>query len=74
MNELKWSEKVYRVLGVEHSSLGPRYRLEGWPEPLVRRDIRKVSANENVRARGLEVQTRQRRRQKAQADRLPPMI
>ena len=74
VNELKWSEKVYRVLGVEHSSLGPRYRLEGWPEPMVRRDIRKISANENVRARGLEVQTRQRRRQQAQADRLPPMI
>ena len=51
VNELKWSKKIYRVLGVEHSSLGPRYRLEGWPEPLVRRDIRTVSANENVRVR-----------------------
>ena len=63
VSELKWSEKVYRVLGMEHGSLGPRYRLEGWPEPMVRRDIRKISANENVRARGLEVQSRQRRRQ-----------
>ena len=74
VNELKWSEKVYRVLGVEQSNLGPRYRLEGWPEPLVRRDIRKIAEAEDVRPRGLEVQSRQRRRQQAQDDRLPPMI
>ena len=74
VNELKWSEKTYRVLSAEHTNLGPRYRLEGWPEPLVRRDIRKISAAEDERPRGLEVQTRQRRRQQAQAARLPPMF
>ena len=41
VNELKWFEKVYRVLRLEHSSLGPHHRLDGWPEPVVRRDIRK---------------------------------
>ena len=74
VNELKWSEKVYRVQSIQHSGSGPRYRLEGWPETLVRRDIRKVSNLEDVRPRGLEVQSRQRRVQQAQADRLPPMI
>ena len=74
VNELKWSEKVHRVLGVEQSNLGPRYRLEGWPEPLVRRDIRKIAEAEDVRPGGLEVQSRQRCRQQAQDDRLPPMI
>ena len=74
VNELKWSEKVYRVLEVMHSNLGPRYRLEGWAEPAVRRDIRKVSEAEDARPRRLEVQSRLRRRQQAQADRLPPMI
>ena len=61
VNKLKWSEKVYRVLGVEQNLL-------------VRRDIRKIAKVEDVGFRGLEVQSRQRRRQQAQDDRLPPMI
>ena len=74
VNELKWTEKVSRVLSVQHTNLGQRYRLDDWPEPLVSRDIRKVSGAEDVRPRGLEVQSRQRRRQQAQAARLPSMI
>ena len=64
VNEIAWSEKVYRVVSAES---GERFGLEGWPEKVVHRDLRKVPENS---ARGLEVQSRQRRLQRG--PRLPP--
>ena len=70
VNEIAWSEKVYRVTAVEKSEMGARFSLEGWPEKVLHRDLRKVPEGTAPAARGLEVQSRQRRLQKG--PRLPP--
>ena len=69
VNEIAWSEKVYRVVSAESGEMGARFGLEGWPEK-VRRDLRKVPENSAPEPRGLEVQSRQRRLQRG--PRLPP--
>ena len=56
VNEIAWSEKVYRVASVESGEMGARFGLEGWPEKVVRRDLRKVPENAAPEPRGLEVQ------------------
>ena len=66
VNEIAWSEKVYRVVSAESGEMG----LEGWPEKVVHRDLRKVPENSAPEPRGLEVQSRQRRLQRG--PRLPP--
>ena len=48
VNEIAWSEKVYRVVSAESGEMGARFGLEGWPEKVVRRDLRKVSRTEGV--------------------------
>ena len=58
VNEIAWSEKVYRVVSAER------------PEKVVRRDLQKVPENSAPEPRGLEVQSRQRRLQRG--PRLPP--
>ena len=32
VNEIAWSEKVYRVVSAESGEMGARFGLEGWPE------------------------------------------
>ena len=70
VNEIAWSEKVYRVVSAESGEMGARFGLEGWPEKVVHRDLRKVPENSAPEPRGLEVQSRQRRLQRG--PRLPP--
>ena len=65
VNEIAWSEKVCRVVSAESGEMGARFGLEGWPEKVVRRDLRKVPENSAPEPRGLEVQSRQRRLQEA---------
>ena len=67
VNEIAWSEKVYRVASAESGEMGARFGLEGWPEKVVRRDLRKVPENSAPKPRGLEVQRRLQR-----GPRLPP--
>ena len=45
VNEIAWSEKVYRVVSAESGEMGARFGLEGWPEKVVHRDLRKVLPN-----------------------------
>ena len=45
VNEIAWSEKVYRVVSAESGEMGARFGLEGWPEKVVHRDLRKVPEN-----------------------------
>ena len=45
VNEIAWSEKVYRVVSAESGEMGARFGLEGWPEKVVHRDLRKVPKN-----------------------------
>ena len=66
VNEIAWSEKVYRVVSAESGEMGARFGLE----KVVRRDLRKVPENSAPEPRGLEVQSRQRRLHKD--PRLPP--
>ena len=35
VNEIAWSEKVYRVVSAESGEMGARFGLEGWPEKVV---------------------------------------
>ena len=70
VNEIAWSEKVYRVVSAESGEMGARFGLEGWPEKVVHRGLRKVPKNSAPEPRGLEVQSRQRRLQRG--PRLPP--
>ena len=35
VNEIAWSETVYRVVSVESGEMGARFGLEGWPEKVV---------------------------------------
>ena len=63
VNEIAWSEKVYRVVSAESGEMEARFGLEGWPE-MVHRDLRKVPENSAPEPRGLEVQSRQRRLQR----------
>ena len=37
VNEIAWSEKVYRVVSAESGEMGARFGLEGWPEKVVHR-------------------------------------
>ena len=60
VNEIAWSEKVYRVVSAESGEMGARFGLEGWPEKVVHRDLRKVPENSAPEPRGLEVQSHQR--------------
>ena len=69
VNKTAWSEKVYRVVSAESGEMGARFGLEGWPEKVVHRDLRKVPEN-SFQTAGLEVQSRQRRLQRG--PRLPP--
>ena len=55
VNEIAWSEKVYRVVSAESGEMGARFGLEGWPEKVVHRDLRKVPENSAPEPRGLEV-------------------
>ena len=57
VNEIAWSEKVYRVVSAESGEMGARFGLEGWPEKVVHRDLRKVLENSAPEPRGLEVQS-----------------
>ena len=41
VNKIAWSEKVYRVASAESGEMGARFGLEGWPEKVVYRDLRK---------------------------------
>ena len=66
VNEIAWSEKVYRVVSAERWGRGLAWR----PEKVVHRDLRKVPENSAPEPRGLEVQSRQRRLQRG--PRLPP--
>ena len=43
VNKIAWSEKVYRVVSAKSGETGARFGLEGWPEKVVRRDLRKVA-------------------------------
>ena len=70
VNKIAWSEKVYRVVSAKSGEMGARFGLEGWPEKVVHRDLRKVLENSAPEPRGLEVQSRQRRLQRG--PRLPP--
>ena len=45
VNKIAWSEKVYRVASAESGEMGARFGLEGWPEKVVHRDLRKVPEN-----------------------------
>ena len=72
VNKIAWSEKVYRVASAESGEMGARFDLEGWPEKVVHRDLRKVPENSAPEPRGLEVQSRQRRLQRG--PRLPPLL
>ena len=45
VNKIAWSEKVYRVVSAESGEMGARFGLEGWPEKVVHRDLRKVPEN-----------------------------
>ena len=49
VNEIAWSEKVYRVVSAESGEMGARFGLEGWPEKVVHRDLRKVPENSGGR-------------------------
>ena len=40
VNEIAWSEKVYRAVSAESGEMGARFGLEGWPEKVVHRDLR----------------------------------
>ena len=40
-----WSEKVHRVVSAKSREMGARFGLEGWPEKVVHRDLRKVPEN-----------------------------
>ena len=42
VNEMAWSEKVYRVVSAKSGEMGARFGLEGWPEKVVHRDLQKV--------------------------------
>ena len=42
VNETAWSEKVHRVVSAESGEMGASFGLEGWPEKVVHRDLRKV--------------------------------
>ena len=53
VNEIAWSEKVYRVVSAESGEMGARFGLEGWPEKVVRRDLRKVPENSAPEPRGV---------------------
>ena len=55
VNEIAWSEKVYRVVSAESGEMGARFGLEGWPEKVVHRDLRKVPENSAPEPRGLGV-------------------
>ena len=57
VNKIAWSEKVYRVVSAESGEMGARFGLEGWPEKVVHRDLRKVPENSAPEPRGLEVQS-----------------
>ena len=41
VNEIAWSEKVYRVVSAESGEMGARFGLEGWPEKVVHRIFEK---------------------------------
>ena len=71
VTEVAWSERTYMVSSIEHSDGGPYFTLEGWAGgKLVRRDLRKVEADEPRRY--FPTQSREQRgRQAAQARRLP---
>ena len=71
VTEVAWSERVYTVARVEYSEGGPYFLLDGWAGgKLVRRDLRKVDAEEQ--RRNFPMQSREQRgRQAAQARRLP---
>ena len=58
VNEMAWSEKVYRVVSAESGEMEARFGLEGWPEKVVHRDLRKVPENSAPEPWGLEVQSR----------------
>ena len=45
VNEIAWSEKVYRVVSAESGEMEARFGLEGWPEKVAHRDLRKVPEN-----------------------------
>ena len=51
VNKIAWSEKVYRVASAESGEMGARFGLEGWPEKVVHRDLRKVPENSAPRPR-----------------------
>ena len=53
VNEIAWSEKVYRVVSAESGEMGARFGLEGWPEKVVHRDLRKVPENSAPEPRGV---------------------
>ena len=55
VNKIAWSEKVYRVVSAKSGEMGARFGLEGWPEKVVHRDLRKVPENSAPEPRGLEV-------------------
>ena len=71
VNEIAWSEKVYRVASAERGDGGEVW-LGGVAEKVVHRDLRKVPENSAPEPRGLEVQSRQRRPQRD--SRLPPPL
>ena len=66
-DEMAWSEKVYSVASVESGEMGARFGLEGWPEKVVRRDLRKVPENAAP-----ELRTSSPARRLQRGPRLPP--
>ena len=71
VTETAWSERVYRVNGVEHTSNGVMFTLQGWQGgPLLARDVRQV---EGQRERRFPVQSREMRNARAAADRAFPV-
>ena len=71
VTETAWSERVYRVGGVEYTSNGVMFTLGGWQGgPLLARDVRKV---EGQRERRFPVQSREMRNARAAADRVFPV-
>ena len=42
VNKIAWSKKVYRVVSAKSGKMGARFGLEGWPEKVVHRNLRKV--------------------------------
>ena len=45
---------MYRVASAKSGEMGARFGLEGWPEKVARRDLRKVPENSAPEPRKLE--------------------